>query len=88
MQPAEVRIELLKLLVPSASKVGITEPERIIDSCRKLESYVLESAPNGEEQPDSPTRGTLRLPRKGKQNEATPAFLTPPTGGQVDSSPR
>lgn len=85
---AEIRLELLKVLIPTASRAGISDPKNLIDSCRMLESYVLESQPQVEEQPASTARSTLKLPRKDKRADAAPAFLTPPTGGQVDSSPR
>lgn len=79
---ALLRLEILKALVPVASRYSI-EGDQIVETARKLESYVVESAPNGVEQPDTPNRDTLSLPQKDKQGEGVPAFLTPP---QVDKS--
>lgn len=73
----EIRLEIVKVLVPVSSRHGLTGDE-IVETARKLESYVVGSAPNGEEQPDSPNRETLTLPRKEKQNGSVPDFLTPP----------
>ena len=81
MQPVEIRIEILKLLVPTASKYGILEPEQLIESSRKLEKYVLESDQTDAVTPDASGKRTLGLPRKEKQKPDTPAFLTPPNGG-------
>lgn len=79
---AAIRLEIVKALVPVSSRHGLTCDE-IVETARKLESYVVDSAPNGEEIPDSPNRGTLTLPRKDKPSEAVPEFMTPP---QVDKS--
>lgn len=88
MSPADVRIKLLELLIPTASRMGMTDPTQIIESCRKLESYVIESQPQVEGTPDSTAKRQSGRPRKEKPEPATPDFLTPPDGGQVEPSPR
>ena len=85
MERSALRLELLKVLLPSASRHGL-ENDGVIEIARKLENYVVESAPEksiGEEQPASPNRETLSLPRKDKQDPGVPEFLTPPV---VDKS--
>lgn len=84
---SEIRLRLLGHLIPVASRHGLTGDE-IINTARALEKYVLDSAQQGEGEPASPARRTLTRPRKGQPADAPPAFLTPPHGGQVDSSPR
>jgi hypothetical protein len=83
-----VRLEILKVLIPSASRVGIQEPDNLIEISRKLEKYVIDSDQTDAVTPDASGKRTLGLPRKEKRNPDTPAFLTPPNGGQVESSPR
>ena len=82
LERTTVRLEILKVLAPAASRNGLTTGE-IVGTARVLENYVVESAPNGGDQPDPPTRDTLSLPRKDKQDDPIPAFMTPP---QVDKS--
>lgn len=82
MDPYIIRLEILKVLVPAASRHALQGNE-IVETARKLESYVVDFAPNGGEQPDPPNRETLTLPRKDKVDEALPNFMTPP---QVDKS--
>lgn len=88
MQAETVRLEILKLLIPTASRVGITEPEKMIEISRTFEKYVLECDQTGADMPDAPGRRQPGRPRKDKSDPSTPEFLTPPSGGQVDSSSR
>lgn len=78
-----VRLEILKVLIPAASRHGISEPQNIVESARMLEKYVVESPEQEVVKPDASDKRTLRLPRKDKQVDAPPAFMTPPT---VDKS--
>ena len=41
MQADEVRIEILKILVPAAAKVGLTDPSIVIEKAKAFETYVL-----------------------------------------------
>jgi len=85
MERSALRLELLKVLVPSAARHSL-ETHAVVEIARALENYVVESAPEksiGEEQPASPNRETLSLPRKDKQDPGVPEFLTPPV---VDKS--
>lgn len=81
-----IRLAILQVLIPVASRNGITHPEEIVESARKLESYVVDSTSEkseGGDQPDPPNRGTMTLPRKDKPSGTLPEFMTPP---QVDKS--
>lgn len=71
MEPAEVRLELLKVLIPNASRHGLTGTE-IVGTCTLLEKYVLGSVPS-EGTPASPPRKTLTRPVKDNQ---VPDFLS------------
>lgn len=77
----EIRLRILSMVIPTASKVGIAEPENLIRIASVLEKYVVESHHAGEKLPDSPTRAQQDKPRKGKSISGAPAFLTPPHGG-------
>lgn len=81
MSLVEVRLEIIKVLIPTASRMGVTDPANLIDSCRKLEQYVIESQPLVEGQPDSTGKRSTGRPRKEKPATETPDFLTPPNGG-------
>lgn len=76
--PAIIRLEILKVLIPSASRHGVSEPDEIIKTATRLSDFVLESPQQGAASPDAPDKRTLRLPRKEKPTEAPPDFLTPP----------
>lgn len=80
MDEREVRMRIVEVMVPKASQVGIMNPQVIIDSCAKLENYVLQSH-EGETQPDSPQPKKRGRPRK--ETTEIPPFLGPsdPTHG-------
>lgn len=80
MDKQTARIDILKILLPQASRIGISEPERTIEICKKFENYVFSE--EGEEVPASPTRQKTGRPAKGTDNEV-PAFLDP---AQADKS--
>ena len=80
---SEVRLRILGMLIPAASRHGINEPEQIIKSATALENYVVESVPSDVVTPDTSNRKTLTRPRMEKPLVATPEFMTPPT---VDKS--
>lgn len=75
MSPETVRIELLKLFIPNASRQGLTDPALVIETCSKLEEYVLGSK-QAEDLPDSAPRKGGR-PRKEKSDPTLPSFLDP-----------
>lgn len=78
MQAEYVRLEILKVLIPAATRNALSDqPEKIVETARTLEKYVLESPQAGEVSPDSPNRRILTRPRKEKAEDGTPAFLTP-----------
>lgn len=79
MSPEVARLEILKLLVPNASRQGITDPTLIIECCSKLEEYVL-GLKQAEDLPDSAPRKSSR-PRKEKSDAVLPSFLDPTHGG-------
>ena len=46
MDRAEVRLRLLEVVVPTASKVGLTNSQEIVQIATRLEEYVLEGQAN------------------------------------------
>lgn len=79
----EIRIELLKILVPVASRVGITDPEHIIGTCKKLEEYV--SSAQREDAPASPSARKPGRPLKETSVPPVPAFLDPAAADKSNS---
>lgn len=61
-----VRLELLKVLLPAASRAGLTDPREIVQSAGTLEKYVLGLSQPGEKTPDSPTSQQSGKAPKGK----------------------
>ena len=74
MQEADVRLELVKVMIPVASRHGLTSAE-LVESCTRLEKYVLGFAPVGD-MPTPTTRKTLTKPVKLSDN-SVPSFLSP-----------
>lgn len=58
-----IRLEILKSVIPQASKVGMTEPKYIVETCLHFEKYVLGSDNNGEV-PDSPPKRKGGRPKR------------------------
>jgi hypothetical protein len=80
MDEREIRLKLVEILVPHATKVGMTEPDRIIKTCTELEKYVLDSK-QSERLPDSQAKRPVGRPPKGTSIPETPSFLDPTRGG-------
>lgn len=78
MQRDELRLELLKLVVPQATRVSLSEPEYIVKACTHLEQYVLDFN-EGEKLPDSPPKRTPSRPKRTTENDAIGS--TDPTPG-------
>lgn len=72
-----VRLELVKTVLPHASRQGLSEPKRLIEICTALETYVLGSV-QGENPPDSPTPKRTGRPRKETSESTLPSFLQDP----------
>lgn len=72
MLEPDVRLELLKVLVPVASRHGLTTDD-LVNTCTRLEKYVLGFAPVGD-MPTPTTRKTLTKPVK---DNSVPSFLSP-----------
>ena len=71
MLEPEVRLELVKAMIPVASRHGLTSDE-IVTTCTQLEKYVIGSS--AVEDPPAPTpRKTLTRPVKDNQ---VPSFLS------------
>lgn len=83
---SEVRLRILGMLIPAASRHGISEPEQIIKSATTLENYVVESQPDTVT-PNVSNRPVLTRPRKEKPPVETPAFLTPPSVDKSNQAP-
>ena len=71
MQEDEVRLDLVKAMIPVASRHGLTSDE-IVGTCARLERYVL-GLPTVEDPPAPTTRKTLTRPVKDNQ---VPDFLS------------
>ena len=71
MRADEVRLELVKVMIPVASRHGLTSAE-LVESCTRLEKYVL-GLSSVEEAPTSTPRKTLTRPVKDNQ---VPSFLS------------
>ena len=71
MQADEVRLDLVKAMIPVASRHGLTSDE-IVETCARLEKYVL-GLPAVEDPPAPTTRKTLTRPVKDNQ---VPDFLS------------
>lgn len=71
MQEADVRLELVKVMIPVASRHGLTSAE-LVESCTRLEKYVL-GLPSVGEAPTPTPRKTLTRPVKDNQ---VPSFLS------------
>lgn len=84
---SEVRLRILGMLIPAASRHGISEPEQLIKSATELENYVVASDQPDVATPDTSNRPTLTRPRKEKPTVATPDFLTPPPVDKSNQAP-
>ena len=71
MQADEVRLDLVKAMIPVASRHGLTGDE-IVETCARLEKYVL-GLPAVEDPPAPTTRKTLTRPVK---DNPVPDFLS------------
>ena len=71
MQADEIRLDLVKAMIPVASRHGLTGDE-IVETCARLEKYVL-GWPTVEDPPAPTTRKTLTRPVKDNQ---VPDFLS------------
>ena len=72
LEPDTVRLELVKAVIPVASRHGLTSGE-IVSTCAQLEKYVLGFASVGD-MPTPTTRKTLTKPVK---DNSVPSFLSP-----------
>lgn len=71
--PCAVRLELVKVMAPLASRHGFTGDE-LVNTCTRLEKYVLGLLPVGE-MPTPASRKTLTKPVKLPDN-SVPSFLS------------
>lgn len=66
---ANIRLEIVKTLVPIATRNGITEPDDLVKKCTTFENYVVgsESKSNkkGGDKPAPSTRRNKKAPKKG-----------------------
>lgn len=71
LEPDYVRLDLVKAMIPVASRHGLTSGE-IVTTCTQLEKYVLGLSSVGEAPTPTP-RKTLTRPVKDNQ---VPSFLS------------
>lgn len=69
MDKIEIRLQILKAVLPQASRVGLGEPDHIVDICTRFEKYVLDSQQTGENLSDSPTKRPPGRPKRTTDNE-------------------
>ena len=72
MQADEVRLRIFEGMVGQATKVGLFDPTKLIESCAQVEKYVLGLSSVGEAPTPTP-RKTLTRPVKDNQ---VPSFLS------------
>lgn len=72
LEPDAVRLEIVKAVIPVASRHGLAGDE-LVNTCTRLEKYVLGFAPVGD-MPTPTTRKTLTKPVK---DNSVPSFLSP-----------
>ncbi len=79
MDKTQARLAILGMVLPQASRVSITDPKIVIETCAVLEKYVIDSE-KGEILPDSPAK---RAPGRPKRTTETSAVskLDPTHGG-------
>ena len=71
MQEDEIRLDLVKAMIPVASRHGLTSDE-IVETCARLEKYVIGS-PTVADPPATTTRKTLTRPAR---TTGIPDFLS------------
>ena len=72
MQGDEVRLRVFEAMVGQATRVGLFDVSRLIESCTLVEKYVIGS-PTVADPPATTTRKTLTRPVKDNQ---VPDFLS------------
>lgn len=78
MDNAEARLRIVEAVVPQATKVGLTQGEPVIETCKKLEEYVF-SSDKGGEKPASPAARKKRQPRKKATTDKSAGSPVAPT---------
>ena len=72
MQADEIRLRIFEGMVGQATKVGLFDPSKLIESCAQVEKYVL-GLPTVADPPATTTRKTLTRPVK---DNPVPDFLS------------
>ena len=72
MQEDEIRLRVFEAMVGQATKVGLFDVTKLIESCAQVEKYVLGLSSVGEAPTPTP-RKTLTRPVKDNQ---VPSFLS------------
>lgn len=82
MDDREIRLRIVEVVLPTASRNGLSDPDRLVDICSRLEKYVvsLESKSQGELSDPEPKRRNSR-PRKGTTEIAEAGDSVDPTHG-------
>jgi hypothetical protein len=62
MHEPEIRLRIVETLMPIASKVQVTNPESLIETCSKLEKYVVGSKRKVGEPPNPQTKSASKKP--------------------------
>ena len=63
MEEREVRLRIIECVIHQSTRVGLFDPQSLIETCTQLENYVLDLKPPGE-LPTPGIRKTLHRPEK------------------------
>jgi len=80
MPDRDIRLKILEIVLPNASKVGISKPENIIEICSHFEKYVIGFQQCEEKSASQPQTRQKRSSKKATE-EPTPSFLDPAHSG-------
>lgn len=80
MLDQEIRIKVLGIVLPTATRVGINKPENIIEICSHFEKYVIGFQKTEEQSASKPQTRQKRSLKKATE-EPTPSFLDPAHSG-------
>lgn len=80
MPDQDIRLKILEIVIPTATRVGINKPENIIEICSHFENYVIGFQKSEEKSASQPQIRKKRSLKKATE-EPTPSFLDPAHSG-------
>lgn len=80
MDNREIRLRIVEAVLPTASRNGLSDPDRLVDICSRLEKYVVSlESKSQEELSDLETKRRKGRPPKGTTETVTPGNSVDPT---------